>query len=150
MRTAILAFMATLVLVLVVATVAPRDEAEEFAAPREFKGCLTCHAIRGSDGTLLAGTGARTGPNLFGVVGARAASATGFRYRSGLERLGESGFVWSKESLIEYLQDPTGFLREILNDTSVRSAMVFRVKDAGDASAIVDYLSTFGPDRRSN
>ncbi len=111
--------------------------------PQSFRGCVACHVIRSPDGVLIAGNNGRTGPNLYGIFGAPAASVAGFRYRSGLEKVGEEGLVWDQETLVAYLQDPTGFLREQLDDPNVRSAMVFRVRDPGEAEELAAYLAEF-------
>lgn len=126
---------------------APGRQADEAVTtqgpPRAFRGCVACHVIRSPEGVVIAGDNGRTGPNLYGVFGAPAASVAGFRYRSGIERAGQEGLVWDTETLVAYLQDPTGFLRARLGDPQVRSAMVFRVTDPNDAEALAAYLAEY-------
>ncbi|MEL7344066.1 MAG: cytochrome C [Pseudomonadota bacterium] len=123
----------------------PRTQAqtETAAVPKAFAGCVACHVIRAPDGVVLAGARGRTGPNLYGVFGAPAASVAGFRYRSGLVRAGEKGLVWTQEALTAYLQNPTAFLRDFLGDADVRSAMSYREPDPVQAAELATYLAQF-------
>ena len=46
------------------------------------------------------------GPNLWNVVGRRAAERANFRYSANMRQLGESGHTWTEENLRAYLANP--------------------------------------------
>lgn len=70
--------------------------------------------------------GGRTGPNLYGIIGRAAGSVEDFRYKKSIEEAGEKGLVWDEASFEAYVQDPTGFLREYLDDSGARSGMTLQ------------------------
>ena len=43
------------------------------AGKKVFNQCQTCHVVADADGNVLAGKNAKTGPNLYGIVGRPAA-----------------------------------------------------------------------------
>lgn len=110
------------------------------AGESAFRQCQTCHVVVDESGETLAGTRAQTGPNLYGVVGAQAASAEDFRYGDDLAAAGEQGLVWTEETLLPYLQDPNAFLKEYTGDSGARSRMAFRVRNEEDALNLIAYL----------
>ena len=111
---------------------------------REFRTCAACHVIDDPDGNRLAGRGAKTGPNLYNIIGRTAGTYENFRYRDALPAAGEAGLVWDTENLQEYLPDPQGFLRTFTGDDSIRSAMAAqRVRGMEDLLA---FLSLHSPD----
>lgn len=110
------------------------------AGESAFRQCQTCHVVVNEAGETLAGRNARTGPNLFGVVGSEAAVDEEFNYGDDLLAASEQGLVWTEETLVPYLQDPTSFLREHLDDSGARSKMTFRVRSEEDALNLVAYL----------
>jgi cytochrome c len=62
----------------------------------ELQKCKICHSLNdGGDN--------RVGPNLFGVFGRKAGSASGFRYSDAMT---QSGIVWNEETLANFLRDP--------------------------------------------
>jgi cytochrome c len=81
-----------------------------------FNQCQTCHVIADEDGNTLAGKNAKTGPNLYQVVGRQAGTVEGFRYGKSLVEAGEAGLVWDEEQLVAYLADPRGYLQTYLDD----------------------------------
>ena len=84
--------------------------------------CAACHAV---------GAGpAKSGPQLAGVVGRRAASVPGARYS---EALRKSGIVWDRASLDAYLAAP----RQKVPGTT----MLVSVPNAAQRQAIVTYLT---------
>lgn len=107
--------------------------------------CVSCHIIQDEDGETLAGRNARTGPNLYGIVGRQAGSIEGFRYGASIVEAGEAGLVWDAENLVVYLQDPNTFLRDTLDDRRARSQMSFQVRSAEDAANIAAFLASFSP-----
>jgi len=79
---------------------APAAQAQDAAAgQRLFNQCRACHTIdaNGRNGV---------GPNLFGIVGRRAASIEGFRYSANMRSLAEGGLTWTPENLNRYLTNP--------------------------------------------
>lgn len=113
---------------------------------KAFRQCQTCHVVVNDAGETLAGRNAKTGPNLYGVIGRPAASEEDFNYGDSLKAAGEKGLVWDEEHFVEYVQDPTAFLREYLDDQGARSKMTFRVRSEDDAKNLAAYLSSLAPD----
>ncbi len=105
--------------------------------------CTVCHVIQGDDGDVYAGRSARTGPNLYGVIGAAPGSRHDFDYSESLVAYGESGVTWGEDNFVAYIQDPTGHLRDALDDPRARSKMTFKLRDAQDAKDVHAYLSRF-------
>ncbi|MGB0497134.1 MAG: c-type cytochrome [Rubricella sp.] len=113
------------------------------AGEAAFRQCITCHVVQNDAGEVLAGRNARTGPNLYGVIGRQAGVVEDFRYRPSIVEAGEAGLVWDQENMTSYLLDTTAFLREYLGDNSARSGMTYRVRSEEDAANIAAYLATF-------
>jgi len=107
--------------------------------------CSTCHMVVNEAGETLAGRNSRTGPNLYQIVGRQAGTVDGFRYGPSLVEAGTGGLVWDDETLLAYLQNPQGFLRETLGNNRARSQMSFQVRNAETAADIVAFLATFSP-----
>ena len=105
----------------------------------DFKKCKACHSIIGADGTEVV-KGGKTGPNLFGVVGRAAGSVEDFKYSDVMKEAGEKGLVWSEESLVSYLPDPSKFLEEFSGDDKGKSKMTFKL--AKDGEEIAAWLAT--------
>lgn len=106
--------------------------------------CVACHVVADASGEVLAGRNAQTGPNLYGVAGRATGSVEGFRYGDSLMELGASGSVWTEEVFVAYVQNPTDYLKEALDDRRARSKMSFQVRDEAQAYDIFAYLSQFG------
>ncbi len=119
---------------------APALAGDAAAGENDFKKCRSCHTIA-SDSEVIY-KGGRTGPNLYNVVG-RTAGTTDFKYSSGMVAAGEAGLVWDEETLVAYIADPTGFLRDFTGDSSVKGKMTFKMKGAED---VAEYLETVSPD----
>jgi cytochrome c len=111
-----------------------------------FNQCQTCHVVTDADGNTLAGRNARTGPNLYGVAGRAAGSEEDFRYSSALADANAAGIVWDEESFVAFVQDPTGYLREALDDSRARSKMSYRVRSEEDAINVYAYLASLAPE----
>ena len=101
--------------------------------------CVSCHVVVNDAGDTLAGRNARTGPNLYNIDERNIGSAE-FRYSEALISLGEAGETWTEESFVGYVQDPTGWLRETLDDRQARGKMAFRVRSEDDAADIYAYI----------
>lgn len=81
------------------AITAPAFAQDADAGQRVFNQCRACHTIDkgGRNGV---------GPNLWGIVGRKAASIEGFRYSANMRTLGEGGHVWTIENLAPYITNP--------------------------------------------
>ena len=108
--------------------------------------CVACHVVADASGEVLAGRNARTGPNLYGLAGRVMGSIEDFRYSDSLAEMGEGGNVWTEEAFVGYVQDPTGWLREQLDDNRARGKMAYQVREEAQAYDLYAYLSTFGAD----
>ena len=97
------------------------------------------------DGNTLAGRRARTGPNLFGMIGKQAGTVEGFRYSRELVEAGERGLVWDEETFVAYSLDPVKFLRAFLDDGRARGKMTFKVRKPGDAADLYAFIESLGP-----
>jgi len=112
------------------------------AGENAWRTCRSCHGITDNDGTVIQ-RGGRTGPNLFGLAGRQVASLDGFNFSAPLVQFAADGAVWTEALFVEYVQDPTSFLRTHLDDTSVRSAMNFRMRSG--AEDMWAYLESLAP-----
>ena len=116
------------------------------AGERVFNQCQACHVVVDDEGNTLAGRAGRTGPNLYNVAGRTAGTIEGFRYSSSMTEAGEAGLVWEAETFVAYVQDPTPFLREYLDDSGARGAMTFKVRKEEDAANVFAYLKSLVPE----
>ncbi|MFK7755042.1 MAG: cytochrome c family protein [Sedimentitalea sp.] len=107
--------------------------------------CVACHVVADADGEILAGRKARTGPNLYAIAGRPIGSVDGFRYGKSIVKLGKDGIVWDEEKFVGYVQDPTGWLKETLDDKKARGKMAFKVRKEADAADIYAYLVSLAP-----
>jgi cytochrome c len=114
------------------------------AGEQQFKRqCVACHVVADASGEVLAGRNARTGPNLFGLAGRQLGAIEGYRYGDAIADLGETGAVWTEESFVAYVQDPTGWLRDALDDRRARGKMAYQVRQEDQAYDLYAYLATF-------
>ena len=111
-----------------------------------FRQCQTCHVVESPTGETLAGRGPanRQAPNLYGMVGRQAGIIEEFRYSDSLVEAGEAGLMWNEEEFAKYVMDPTGYLKEFLDNNRARGKMSFRLRSAEDAANIYAYLAQFG------
>jgi cytochrome c len=90
-----------------------------------FKRCAICHSIQ------LGGPN-KIGPNLYGIMGRRAASLMDFMYSAALEM---AGFVWTDDKLLSFIQRP----QQVLPGTK----MSFKgIPSPAEASDIVAYIES--------
>ncbi|GGL80263.1 c-type cytochrome [Wenxinia marina] len=142
-RVAAVAAMAVLSGTAVLAQDAPTGDAA--AGEAQFgRQCVACHVVVNEEGETLAGRNARTGPNLYGIVGRQPGTVEDFNYSDSLVAYGETGVVWEEENFVAYIQDPTGFLREALDDRRARGKMAYQVRDEQQAHDIYAYLASLG------
>ena len=106
--------------------------------------CVACHVVQNEDGEVLAGRNAQVGPNLYGVVGRTIGSVEDFRYGDSIVELGEAGGVWNETNFVGYVQDPTDWLREKLDNRRARGKMAYQVRAEEEAVDLFAYLATFG------
>jgi len=110
-----------------------------------FNKCQTCHVVVNPAGETLAGKAAKTGPNLFNVVGNAAGSVEGFKYGTGISAAKGMGLVWDEANFVAYLANPTAFLKEYTGDKGVRGNMSFQVKKAEEARDLHAFLLSLNP-----
>ncbi|MGR3802558.1 c-type cytochrome [Marinibacterium profundimaris] len=138
--------MAGLAGLLLAAPVAMAQDADgdPAAGENDFKQCRTCHAITDADGNDIV-KGGKVGPNLYGVVGRQAGTYEDFRYSDFMIAAGEAGLSWNVEDFTVYVQDPTAFLRDYLDDPKARGKMAFKLMKEEQAADIWAYLVSVGP-----
>ncbi len=106
--------------------------------------CVSCHVVANDDGEVLVGRNAKTGPNLYGVVGRVPGTYADYSYGDALAAAAESyEGVWTEEAIAAYMQDPTAWLRDNNDDPRARSKMTFRVRSEEDAVNIAAFLATY-------
>lgn len=143
MKTSLFATLATFALAMpALAQDAAGDPAKGEA---EFKKCKACHMIQSPDGTDIV-KGGKTGPNLYGVVGRPYAAEEGYKYGEGLIELAEKNpdQVWDNAHLIEYITDPTAYVKKHTGDTAAKSKMTFKL--AKNQADVVAFLAQHSPD----
>jgi cytochrome c len=114
------------------------------AGEQQFnRQCVACHIVANADGEVLAGRNAGVGPNLYGLANRQLGTVENYRYGNAIVELGETGQLWTEEAFVAYVQDPTGWLREALDNNRARGKMAYRVRDPQDAIDIYAYLATF-------
>jgi len=119
-------------------------EGDIAAGEEQFnRQCVSCHVIRKNDGEVLAGRSAKAGPNLYGLAGKALGAAEGFRYGDSIASAGAAGSVWSEDNFVEYVQNPTEWLRDTLQDRRARSKMAYQVREAQQAQDIYAFIASF-------
>lgn len=131
---------------------AAHAESHEMAAPSGdaeagaeifARQCVSCHVIVNDEGETLAGRNARTGPNLYGVTARGIGAIEDFRYSEAILSMNEEGAQWTEENFVGYVQDPTGWLREVTGDRRARGNMSFQLRSEEDALNVYAYLHSF-------
>lgn len=119
------------------ALVAPSAWAAGDAAKGEkvFKKCKACHKI--GDGAKNA-----TGPVLNGVVGRPAGSYEGYKYSKSMKAAGEKGLVWTEELIAQFIENPSQFLKDYLDDPKAKSKMSLKLKKQADRENVAAFLAT--------
>ena len=118
------------------------------AGERAFRQCQSCHVVESPDGEVLAGRAAKTGPNLYGVVGRTAGVVEDFRYSDIMVLAGEQGMVYDEAAFVGYTMDPTEYLREVTGDNG-RGKMSYKVRKQEDAVNLYAFLAQFGAEEEA-
>ena len=112
------------------------------AGAKVFNKCQTCHVVANEAGEVLAGKNAKTGPNLYGVVGRAAGTYPEFKYGDSIVALGATGYTWTEADIVTYVADPAKFLEEKLGEKA-KSKMSFKLKNETEAADVAAFLATF-------
>jgi cytochrome c len=106
--------------------------------------CVACHVVVNEAGETLAGRNAQTGPNLYNITLRGIAQYPDFAYGDSLIEIGQmADMTWTEENFVGYVQDPTNWLRETLEDRRARGKMAYQVRAEEDAINLYAYLATF-------
>ena len=86
----------------VIMTVGTVEAGDSKKGKKVFSKCKACHTIK-------KGGKNRVGPNLYGVVGSKAAQVKGFRYSKALKN---SGITWDEATLDKFLTKPKKLVKK--------------------------------------
>jgi cytochrome c len=95
----------------------------------EFKKCATCHNI-------AAGGANKTGPNLWGIMGAKHAQVAGFKYSDAMQATAAD--VWSWEAMDKWLENPKAYIPGNkmafagIRSAEARAALMLYLNQSGD------------------
>ncbi|NMJ40655.1 cytochrome c family protein [Roseomonas sp. JC162] len=125
MRNVTSALLATVLLAAAPAIAQAQSTGDAEAGRRVFNQCRACHIIDNNGRNAV-------GPNLFGVVGRRAASIESFRYSANMRELGASGHVWTVDNLRAYITNPKAVVPQgimsfpgLRNETQLNDLLAF-------------------------
>lgn len=112
------------------------------AGEKAFRQCVSCHVVVNEAGDTLAGKKAKTGPNLYGIIGSNFGQVEGFKYsKINQAAAGMEDLIVDEVTMVAYLQDPTAFLKEATGESG-RSKMTYKVRKEADALNLYAYLSS--------
>jgi cytochrome c len=111
-----------------------------------FNQCVACHVVVNDEGETLAGRNGKIGPNLYGVAMRTLGTYPDFNYGKAMVEAGEAGNVWNEENFVGYVQEPTDWLRETLDDKRARGKMAYKLRSEEDAANVYAYLVSIGPE----
>jgi cytochrome c len=107
-----------------------------------FKQCMLCHRVGPNAKSLI-------GPVLNDVIGRKAGTFESFRYSPLMKAAGENGLIWSEDLIVQYIADPTAFLKKYLTDKGKADAatgtslMTFKLGDEQQRKDVAAYEATF-------
>jgi cytochrome c len=105
-------------------------EGDAVAGKKIFRKCAACH-------TLEPGK-KKVGPSLYGVIGRTAGTAEGFKFSKAMKAYGESGVVWSAETLDAFLTAP----RKVVKGTRMGFPGLKMPRDRAD---VITYIEQVPP-----
>jgi cytochrome c len=112
---------------------------------KAFKKCQSCHVVKNDEGETLAGKKAKTGPNLYGIVGRAAGKVDGFRYGKDVIAAGEAGMIFDEATFVEYVKDPKKAIQAATGDPKARSKMSYRVRKDSEAIDLYAFIQSLSP-----
>lgn len=122
---------AGITVLLLVATLRPAIAVDASVENGEdvFKKCRACHDV-GPDARN------KVGPVLNGLFGRKAGTIEGFSYSEANRKAGESGWIWTEDKMVSYLENP--------RETMPGNKMAFAgLRDEQDRRDLIAYLKTF-------
>jgi len=112
------------------------------AGEKAFRQCVSCHVVVDDAGETLAGKKAKTGPNLYGIIGNNFGQVEGFKYsKINQAAAGMTDLVVDEATMVAYLADPTKFLQGATGEGG-RSKMTYKVRKEEDAINLYAFLSS--------
>lgn len=97
------------------------------------KKCATCHSLGHAHFQ-------KRGPDLQNILERNSGSSNAYgAYSQSLQKL---DIPWTQDALIDYLDDPSDFLRKQLGDPNAQSRMNVRIQDLQSRRDIVAYLKS--------
>lgn len=100
------------------------------------RNCIPCHDLTSAQKVT------QVGPPLWGIVGKKAATVTGYKYSQAHTSAGERGVVWDESSLNRYLDNPKNFIPG--------NKMAFAgLHDDMERKALIEYLKTLQEPREA-
>jgi cytochrome c len=114
------------------ARVAPATEGDAARGARVFQRCFSCHSVDPNEAAQL------QGPNLYRVVGRRAASVPGFTYSDAMKAKGADGLVWTTDALDRFISDPEGLV------PGTPMVVLPALSDAQERADLIAYLASAG------
>ncbi|HEY6640934.1 cytochrome c family protein [Povalibacter sp.] len=100
MRSRVLLSVAMLPVLFQVSQVRADSVGDAASGKRLFGQCMACHVVKADAPRMM-------GPNLYGVVGRKAAAVPDFAYSAAMKN---SAVVWNEQELGEYLKKPAAFM----------------------------------------
>jgi cytochrome c len=119
-----------------------QDAGDATKGKSTFNQCMACHRI-GPDAKAL------VGPPLTDVIGRKAGTYPGFAYSAVMKAASDAGLVWSEAEIIEYIANPTVYLKKYATDhgkaaeATGASKMVYMLANEGQRKNVVAYVATF-------
>ena len=100
-------------------------EGDAVKGKKVFKKCKACHTVNDGGKNLM-------GPNLFGIIGQKAAQRDGYKYSKAMKA---SGLTWDEETLDTFLIKP----RKMVKKTKMTFAGLKKEKHRVN---VIAYLKT--------